>query len=310
MKRAVLFFYLIVLSASNLCSQQNDFPKLTGPYLGQKPPRTTPDIFAPGIVATDMNEHSPAAFSPDGKELFWSATNGDRFFIYQMKDVDGVWTKPIVAEFTKGLDATNPVFSVDGEKLFFTSQIVENNKWHITLHYVEKTKDGWSQPKKVDSITNFGGISYQVSFSKDGTIYFSAEREGDAGSYNIYKAKFVNGEFSKPEKLDRFINSELPETSVYIAPDESYIIFRRYIRVENDVLMDFYISFKKDGSWTEPICFTDKLEAKGGGFWIGLSPDQKYIFFVKKEMRNQYINRSSEMFWVDAVIIEELRPKK
>lgn len=32
---------------------QEDFPVLKGPYLGQKPPGMTPDIFAPGFVSTE-----------------------------------------------------------------------------------------------------------------------------------------------------------------------------------------------------------------------------------------------------------------
>ncbi|MFC1639236.1 hypothetical protein ACFL3B_00565 [Gemmatimonadota bacterium] len=40
-----------------------------GPYLGQTPPGNTPEIFAPGIISTGMNEVE-AAFSPDGTELY------------------------------------------------------------------------------------------------------------------------------------------------------------------------------------------------------------------------------------------------
>jgi len=34
--------------ASNSLAQQGDFPILKGPYLGQKAPGMTPEIFAPG----------------------------------------------------------------------------------------------------------------------------------------------------------------------------------------------------------------------------------------------------------------------
>jgi dipeptidyl aminopeptidase/acylaminoacyl peptidase len=235
-----------------------------------------PEAFAPGKVsAEDVAEHSPAAFSPDGKELFWSGSK-QGFSIYHMKIENGFWTKPEIAPFTKGLDATNPVFSLDGKRLFFTSQIIENGEWHITLWHVDKVGNDWSDPIKVESITRFGDIYYQVSFTKDGTIY-----------------------------------SKLSKQSVYIASDESYIIFRRHVIGENDVLMDFYISFNHGGKWTEPVLFTAKLEAKGNGFWIGLSPDQKYIFFAKKGIPcRQYALGTSDIFWVSAKIIEGLRPKE
>jgi len=122
--------------------------------------------------------------------------------------------------------------------------------------------------------------------------------------------KFAPGTYADPENIGSIINSELSEQSVYIAPDESYIIFRRHIRGENDILMNFYISFKKNHSWTEPVCFSDKLDAKGDGFWIGLSPDQKYIFFIKKGIVNEYTRMGSDLSWVDAKIIEYLKPKE
>ncbi len=309
--KALTVLYLLVFAITALCSQQADFPKLTGPYLGQKLPGMKPEVFAPGIVsAEDVAEHSPAAFSPDGKELFWSGSK-QGFSIYHMRIENGFWTKPEIAPFTKGLDATNPVFSLDGKRLFFTSQIIENGEWHITLWHVDKVGNDWSDPIKVETITRFGDICYQVSFTKDGTIYFAAQREGGLGEEDIYRAKYVNGEFAAPEHLGNIINSKLSEQSVYIAPDESYIIFRRHVIGENDVLMDFYISFNHGGKWTEPVLFTDKLEAKGNGFWIGLSPDQKYIFFAKKGIPcRQYALGTSDIFWVSAKIIEGLRPKE
>jgi hypothetical protein len=48
MKKAVLNICLLALVAANPFSQQRDFPKLTGPYLGQKPPGMMPEVFAPG----------------------------------------------------------------------------------------------------------------------------------------------------------------------------------------------------------------------------------------------------------------------
>ena len=47
---------LIVLVATNSAQQGNpEFPKLKGPYLGQKMPGATPAVFAPGIVSTEAH---------------------------------------------------------------------------------------------------------------------------------------------------------------------------------------------------------------------------------------------------------------
>jgi len=60
-----------MLLANSGYAQQNDFPELTGPYLGQTPPGARPEMFAPGIISVEENfEHSAAFFSPDGNRLY------------------------------------------------------------------------------------------------------------------------------------------------------------------------------------------------------------------------------------------------
>ena len=40
-------------------------------YLGQPPPRTTAELFAPGIISTDAVELN-SVFTPDGREFFFT----------------------------------------------------------------------------------------------------------------------------------------------------------------------------------------------------------------------------------------------
>lgn len=60
--RAICFLIIAI----TVSAQHANFPKLTGPYLGQKPPGNTPELLAPGIVSTEKNEHMTPAFSPSG----------------------------------------------------------------------------------------------------------------------------------------------------------------------------------------------------------------------------------------------------
>lgn len=297
----ILFFISIVLISH---AQQKEFPTLKGPYLGQKPPGLVPVLFSPGVISSDINEHSPAAFSPDGKEVYWAVTDGRMMTIKCMKQENNRWTAPQTVPFAKELECSSPVFSIDGKKLFFTSQDGSRN-WEITLWFVEKTSIGWSERKKVDAIINTGDLEYQVSLTKDGTLYFGSGRAGGFGQEDIYRSRLVNGKYAKPENLGSSINTELIEASVFVAPDESYLLFTR-IRIENrkpDV--NFFVSFKdRDGTWIQTIDISEKLDSKSSAFWIGVSPDGKYIFFVKRK------NRASDMYWVSSRIIDDFKPKE
>jgi hypothetical protein len=60
---AVLF--LVPAVASGTYAGQ-DGAKVSGAYLGEKPPGDTPRLFAPHILSSPV--HTSAVFSPDGKE--------------------------------------------------------------------------------------------------------------------------------------------------------------------------------------------------------------------------------------------------
>jgi hypothetical protein len=61
-----LLLAVIILMIGTAGAQKgtSDFPILTGPYLGQKPPGKTPKVFAPGIILTLAHEYS-FTVSPD-----------------------------------------------------------------------------------------------------------------------------------------------------------------------------------------------------------------------------------------------------
>lgn len=67
MSAALVFSALFVVGESYA---ENESPMLIGPYLGQKPPGSTPEIFAPGIVSTEGWEVS-GAFTPELNEFYF-----------------------------------------------------------------------------------------------------------------------------------------------------------------------------------------------------------------------------------------------
>lgn len=117
-----LLFSLLLIG----CKHGDGCPKLEGPYLGQKTPGDAPELFAPSIVSSIYWEHSGAVFTPDGNELFWSrAINEGRdpriIVIMQMKQINGVWTKPELAPFNfSNYNHINSI-SPDGKRLYMYS---------------------------------------------------------------------------------------------------------------------------------------------------------------------------------------------
>ncbi len=286
---------LLLIAAAALHAQPSDFPKLSGPYLGQKPPGTTPRIFAPGIVSTDMVNHCTINISPDGSEIYWAMAPFDMpSRIYVSKVVGGVWTRPEIVDFTRSERGDCPVLSPDGKKMFFNSErpLPGGTTRRERIWCSERTSGGWGLPFPLGPEINDEHMHWQVSVDAKGNLYLGSERIGSKGRDDVFLAEFANGTYRKPVSLGREINSELHEGNPFIAPDGSFLIFCR------DGL---WVSFKQnDGSWTKAESLGNVLKNAACPY---VSPDRKYLFFLKS---GQGYN---DVYWVDAGFIEKMRPK-
>jgi len=317
MKRFIIFIGLILstLFIIGELSTKDDFPVLKGPYLGQKPPGMNPEVFAPGIVSTQEDEIN-SLFSPDGKEFYFSIDTkrnnskaGKSYIIMVMKEEEKGWTKPHVVSFSgKYMDA-DMCISFDGKKMFFCSdRPLKGNgapKKDSDIWMVEKKGNGWSEPKNLGLEVNSDRNEWYPSITKDGTIYFSSSREGGKGASDLYCSRYVNCSYEKAENLGEPINTQYREGDIFIAPDESYLIVISSDRPEGYGSGDLYISFrKKDGSWTKAKNMGEKLNTRSLEYCPMLSHDGKYLFFTSRRSGTDDIN------WVDAKIIEELKPRE
>jgi len=276
------------------------FPVLKGDYLGQEKPGDTPRMFAPGIVSEFSSEHSPAVFSPDLKEVYWTKEFGGPILF--MKQENGVWTAPKRASFCSEYGDGEPIFSPDGKKLFFLSlRPIETggpsdkeNMW-----YVERAQDGWSEPKPVSPKINAFDLHWLFSIANNGTIYFSSPSGNSYGHRDIYSSRLINSEYTEPKNLGDVINTPGIDHTPFIAPDESYLIYHSSGKSSSPRDNKFYISYRnEDGSWMIPIDLGQKINSIRPALCPVVTPDGKYMFFISQ----------GDIYWVSAKVIEELKP--
>ena len=291
-----------------------EFPKIAGPYLGQKPPGDTAEPFAPGIVSGGDFEHSSPVFTPDLKEIYWSTIidrNGRTVArpILYMKMTDGVWSRPEIPPFAKPFACSeSPFITPDGQKLFFhASDTIRPEK--AAIYYVERVGDGWSAPVKMGEPINATGWNGEPTVSKNGTIYFAGDYRGDTG---LLYSRRVGGQYQKPVPMEEKFNSGQTDWTPYIAPDESYFIFCSF-RPGGLGSGDLYISFRqKDGSWGKVINMGDRINGPLNERFPNVTPDGKYLFFnstrkIPGAAANAPGNGQGDVYWIDAKIIDELR---
>jgi hypothetical protein len=303
---------VFVLMTATLFTQQTDFPKLTGPYLGQKPPGMTPELFAPGIIARIEEHQNCLTLSPDGKEIYWGRYYKEKKInkILMTKYENGRWTRPQFASFLGGTNDNDdaPFISPDGKRLLFNSRrpLDENDTTNTErIWVVEKIGSSWTEPKPLlKSLINFR-FHMQFSVSENGSLYFHSRNNGTQGSSDIFCSRYARNEYTTPEKLGPNINTEYFEMTPFIAPDESYLIIVRNRTPYGYGLTDLYISYRRDdGGWTEAINLGEAVNTKFNESCPIVSPDGKYLFF------NSDRNGKSDIYWVDAKIIEDLKPKE
>lgn len=273
---------------------------------GQKVPGKTPILFSPEFIRTKHRIHSSPTFSPDMNEVYWSVfphtsefKNNKETVIFSKK-VKNNWTSPKVASFSGEYTDGGPLFSSNGNKLYFYSRRpVNNNSKSETkgeIWFVEKQDEDWGEPKhlKID----FEGEKYFFSISKNNNLYFaSGHGPGGAGRglVDIYCTKFIDGTYTQPVRLPNEINSkEFVESDPLISPDEKHLIFFSFENPKNIGQYDLYISHHlENNQWSKPINLGAQIN-KGVSRFPRFSPDGKYIFFVRGV---------SGVYWMDSSFI-------
>jgi hypothetical protein len=200
-------FLLAIVVA--ITARDQDIPKLSGPYLGQKPPGLTPEVFARGIMSSDHQEHSSLACSPDDREIWWSRLHlpldMDRYpqVIRFSRSGHGAWGRPQAAPFSGKFRDGDPTFSSGGSKIYFYSRrpyrgesapSPQNDIW-----CVEGIGKRWNRPLRLDPAVNSSSEDATPSLAANGGLYFTSDRmrhDDPGGNTDLYECEFRDGDFA------------------------------------------------------------------------------------------------------------------
>lgn len=141
----------------------------------------------------------------------------------------------------------------------------------------------------------------RLTSSAKGTFVFDDYKSGDVIRISVLK----DGKRQEPETMGPVVNSGEWTAHPFIAPDESYLIWDSE-REGGFGESDLYISFRqKDGSWGPAINMGEGVNSDKWDAFASVTPDGKYILFNRGIDTD---NNNVDIYWVDAKIIETLRP--
>jgi hypothetical protein len=337
---SVLLLVVVVgCSGSSSTPSDQEAPVLQGDYLGQTPPGLDPQLFAPGVVSTGLFERD-VAMTPDGEEFYFGLLSRNYATIVKTTRTDGGWSDPEIAPFSLDPNVFDlePHITPDGARFLFLSTRPQEGQepksgWaYQDIWVMDRSADGWSEPYNLGPPVNSDAPEYFPSVTRDGTIYFTREvNENGRERSLIFRSRLIDGEYREAEMLPVTVNAGDQQFNAFIDPDERYLIVCMTGRPDAVGRVDYYVSFRSDeDSWIGPVNMGAPINTAGN---TGASPyvtsDGRFFFFAstrgesevegaEKKSRSyaEYQrllttpqNGNSDIYWVDASVIEALRPE-
>lgn len=283
----------------------------SAPYFGQPVPGFTPELFAPGIVNTDVIEFN-GVFSPDGREFFFARHVAGVDTMFHSSYADGRWNDPVRLPAFPGDVSGDMAVSPDGLELYFLGEYPneyapESPTWDI---WVSHRVDGqWTLARVVPPPISTQAMELYPVVVADGSLYFSSDRPGGLGPSDLYRAqRLPDGSFAEPVNVGPPINSEFGTGDTFVAPDESYMVLSS-AHPPSLGRGDLFVSFRLDeGGWGEPIHLGDVINTEEHEFCPMVTPDGKYLFFTRLYGGSWENATGGDLFWVDARFLDQFNP--
>ena len=277
-------FFISCLVVSCLAGAEETAHK---PYLGQEPPGTTAEIFAPGVVSLPGRYEYALSISPDGKEIvFTTEMPGEGSKLMMARHRQGGWTGPRFLELTQGARKAEmeAFFTPDGGRLFLAAY---DEGMDVRIWFSDREGEGWSLARQLESPVNEAAVFYPT-FSPSSTLYFTNIEER-----RIYRSQPENDRYPRIEAVN------IGGFHAFVAPDGSYLL--------SDAGGDIQVSFLDDeGAWSEPRPLGKEVNTPASETCPSVSPDGKYLFFSRYPEPEEI----SDIYWVDSRVIAKARSNR
>ena len=174
------------------------------------------------------------------------------FFVSQRKE--NTWEPaknlgpPVNTERNEGAAS----LSQDGRLLLYTICNHPEGLGRCDIFFSTKKGDTWSKPRNIGQAINSPAWESQPFLSHDGnTLFFVSDRKGGKGGRDIWYSELVAGHWSTARNLIGPINTEGNEGAPFLHADGVSLYFASDAHPGFGE-MDLFVSYRSEGSWTEP----------------------------------------------------------
>ena len=284
----LLFFPLFVLGQSSSKARkaynkaielyQNDDPS-KAKKLALSAIKNDADFLDPYLLLGDIEEQAGnieqainyylSGLSDNNPKNLWGYVKVGKMFFYE-----GNYTKSkIQFEHYLSFDNQNKELFNSAKKYLdncnFAIEALKN-----PVHFV---------PKNMGSAINSNWEEYLPSISADGKIIIITRRgphKDQIISEDFYYSKFINNKWSPAQNMGASINTIGNEGAQCLSADGKTLFFTACDRVDGLGRCDIYISFNKDGFWSEARNIGPTINSKYWDSQPSFSPDGRDLYFV------------------------------
>jgi len=278
------FVVFLGMNTFGLCVE----PFAKGPYLGQTPPGSTAQVFAPGLISDTRPQtwESNGTFSGDGKTFCFARGRG----VFLTENTDQGWTTP--KRITSVPDTPwAPYLSLDANSIFFM--------YRFNLYRCNRTARGWAQLQKLGPPLSSQGNEWGFSLAANNSVYLASTRKGGRGGGDVWYIPFVDKSWSQAINMPA-LNTRHSDGAPGVAPDESFLVFNS-VRPNGLGRADLYLSLRQsDGTWTTPRNMGPRINSVYCDIVPIISPDKKYLFFTRSTGSTGFNPNkdTADIYWV------------
>jgi len=303
-KRIVWFVAFLGINTICLCTE----PFAKGPYLGQTPPGSTAQVFAPGLISDTRPQtwESNGTFSAHGNTYCYARVSMHHspkikggFFITE--NTDQGWAAPKLIESIKksGLPVWGPCLSPDANSIYFTYAMVKPISKR-NIYRCDRTAFGWTVPQALGPPLSSPAKELTCSIAANNSMYIGSSRKGEEpwGRSVIWVAPYVNNTWQQATYISLNNQQEGCPADPGIAPDESFMVFMAKDLPGGCGHQDLYLTLHlPDGTWSKPQNLGPRINSTYVEHSPRISPDKKYLFFTRSNGWDPRKN-SADIYWV------------
>ncbi len=188
-----------------------------------------PEAFANELVS--LFHEGPLTFDKTGETVFFTRNNNNgkkanytkgiaRLKIYMARKEGGKWSEATELPFNENeSDAAHPSVSVDGDRLYFTSNRA-GGYGGMDIYVCERMGDTWGKPTNLGPKINTTKNDVFPFVHPDGTLFYSSDGLGGRGGLDLFYTKpSTLGGFEVPKSLGLQFNTDKDDFGLIVDVD-------------------------------------------------------------------------------------------